>query len=199
MSGNASSSRPTRAKPQAVRSRLAILLRSILGVSDDVDELQQTVRELRLAIETGKRVTQDLRTELALREAEIERLRLALAKRVSDQEGWTAQMARQEERRVFVSMLNLFTQYPTLIAALQSGADIPDESILGIFALLDDWAMSIGVMRVGSVGGTEPYNPRLHRLVGPQSELPEQQTVRVRYTGYKLGDEILARAEVVPV
>jgi molecular chaperone GrpE (heat shock protein) len=59
--------------------------------------------------------------------------------------------------------------------------------------LLQQW----GVEAIASVGSELAYDPHLHQLMEGTAQPGE--LVRVRYTGYRIGEKLLYRAKVSPI
>ena len=164
------------------------------------DLCAETVQGLRRALDTQQRAQDDLRRQLAARDEQIERLRAeyaALEARLHRAEAESAQTGRLA---LFRDLQPVLVQLPTMRAAVAQGADLTARDVLDMLAPLDQLIADLGFECIGEAGGETSYDPRLHRVVGRGAdEVAAGDRVRVRYVGYRLGGEIVAKAEVTRV
>jgi hypothetical protein len=121
--------------------------------------------------------------------AECEALRQQLA-------GSAEQAAADQKRAHFHTLANLLVQLPSLRRAAEGGADIRVRDVLPLFAPLDAAVREMGAESIGTVGEDVPYDPRLHQPAGEKAPPPPGERVRVKFVGYRMGEEILRRAQV---
>ncbi|MBN1121306.1 MAG: nucleotide exchange factor GrpE [Anaerolineae bacterium] len=157
------------------------------------DELSITASGLRRALKTQRRAYADLLEQLQSREAEIDRLKKALADREASQES----AAGGDHVILFRRFRSMLTQLPTLESEVNNGASIQAGDVLSILSPLDEWLEESGIVSIGQVGEETSFDPTLHRAVGRGARsVVMGDRVNVKYVGYRLDSEILTKAQV---
>lgn len=161
------------------------------------DECVETVRGLRRVLATQERVGGDLRRQLAARDVQIAGLRAEYAALQARLAGAESATAKSERLALFRQLQPVLVQLPTVRAAVESGADLTARDVLELLAPLDQLVADLGLACIGEAGDETAYDARLHRAVGRGAGSAQPgDRVRVRYVGYELDGEVIARAEV---
>ncbi len=104
----------------------------------------------------------------------------------------------QEYQRSTLQVLeSLLLQWPTVAYAARKNPEAPAIKILPLLQPLDQLLASWGIVPIGEVGTEIAYDPQWHQLMptaGQATVLGDQ--VRVRYVGYRQGEQLLYRAKV---
>ncbi|AOW98343.1 hypothetical protein BJP34_01785 [Moorena producens PAL-8-15-08-1] len=87
-------------------------------------------------------------------------------------------------------------QWPTAAYAAQQNQQLPAVRLLPLVKPVEQLVQKWGVDAIASVGEELPYDPQQHQLMSGTAQPGD--TVRVRYTGYRIGDKLLHRAKVSP-
>lgn len=101
---------------------------------------------------------------------------------------------QQDSLQVIESWL---IQWPTAIAAIAKKPDLPAERLIPLVNPVKELVTNWGLTTINSVGEELEYNPQLHELMSGAAE--PGTMVKVRYVGYKKGNEILYKAKVSPL
>lgn len=88
-------------------------------------------------------------------------------------------------------------QWPTAAYAAQQNQQLPAVRLLPLVRPVEQLLQGWGVEAIASVGSELPYDPQWHQLMEGTAQPGE--IVRVRYTGYRVGDKLLYRAQVSPI
>lgn len=89
-------------------------------------------------------------------------------------------------------------QWPTAAYAAGENQQLPAVRLLPLVRPVEQLVQEWGVEAIASVGSEIPYDPQWHQLMDGTA-LPGE-LVRVRYTGYRLGDDkLLYRVKVSPI
>lgn len=188
---------------ELIRDRVAIwcLRREIVRAkAAKYDELVANMVGLRRAISTYQSMVSLLQADLEASHLEVDNLRseyTALNKRaVSSNE-----IAHQKERLAFFrKILPVIIQIPTMRTSVTDGASLESSDVLDILRPLDQTFADMGFERIGEVGQEIAFDPTRHRVVdGDPSSTQPQDRVLVRFIGYALEGEILAKADVARV
>lgn len=108
---------------------------------------------------------------------------------------------RQEYQQSTLQILEpLLLQWPTAAYAARKNPEAPAVKILPLLRPLERLLTSWGVVPIGEVGTETVYDPQWHQLMpdGGQ-QLQRGERVRVRYVGYRQGEQLLYRAKVSPL
>lgn len=85
-------------------------------------------------------------------------------------------------------------QWPTAAYAAGQNQQLPAVKLLPLVRPVEQLLQQWGVEAIASVGSELPYDPQWHQMMAGTAQSGE--LVRVRYTGYRLGEKILHRAKV---
>lgn len=88
-------------------------------------------------------------------------------------------------------------QWPTAAYAAQQNQQLPAVRLLPLVRPVEHLLQEWRVEAIASVGSELPYDPQWHQLMEGTAQPGE--LVRVRYTGYRVGEKLLYRAKVSPV
>lgn len=101
------------------------------------------------------------------------------------------------QRDTIIILESLLLQLPTFIHAINQNPDIPATQLLPLMQPLNDLLEMWEIETIGKVGEVVEYNPQLHELM--EDIVEEIDKVKIRYVGYRQGDDLLYRAKVSPV
>lgn len=164
------------------------------------DEAMERVQSLRRALQTQQQNNDQMRDRLKDREVEIARLRAeyelresAHAQRMND--------GQHDAYLVFFQRLQpVLIQLPTLQRAVDEGGGLSARDVLDCLSPLHAALLELGFSPIGEAGSELGYDPLRHRPVGRgAATVACDDPVRVRYIGYLYGDEVVCKAEVVPI
>jgi molecular chaperone GrpE (heat shock protein) len=88
-------------------------------------------------------------------------------------------------------------QWPTAAYAAQQNQQLPAVRLLPLVRPVEQLLQQWGVEAIASVGSELAYDPHLHQLMEGTAQPGE--LIRVRYTGYRIGEKLLYRAKVSPI
>lgn len=161
------------------------------------EDCVETVQGLRRAMETQRRVQGDLRQQLAVRDVQAANLRAEYAALQNHLASAESATAKTERLALFRQLQPVLVQLPTMRAAVESGADLTARDVLELLAPLDQLVEDLGLACIGEAGQETTYDPRLHRAVGRGAGSTQPgDRVGVRYVGFGLDGEVIAKAEV---
>ena len=124
---------------------------------------------------------------LAALRQEYQRLQQELEK----QRETLMQEFQQSSLQVLESWL---VQWPTAAYAAQQNQQLPAVRLLPLLRPVEQLLQEWGVEAIASVGSELPYDPQWHQLM--EGIAQPGDLVKVRYTGYRIGDKLLYRAKV---
>lgn len=109
------------------------------------------------------------------------------------------QLWQEYQRTTLQTLESLVLQWPTAVYAARKNPEAPAVKILPLLRPLEQLLLSWGIIAIGEVGAIISYDPQWHQLmpVGTQDTQPGDR-VRVRYVGYRQGEQLLYRAKVSP-
>ncbi len=116
-----------------------------------------------------------------------------LEQQLEQQRETLMQEFQQSSLQVLESWL---VQWPTAAYAAQHNEQLPAARLLPLVKPVEQLLEKWGVDAIASVGDELPYDPQQHQLMSGTAQPGD--TVRVRYTGYRIGDKLLHRAKVSP-
>ncbi len=131
----------------------------------------------------SKQAIADLKQEYQRLQRQLEQQRQAL---------W--QEFQQSSLQILESWM---LQWPTAAAAAQQNPQLPAVRLLPLLRPVEQLLQQWGVEAIASVGAELPYDPQLHQLWAGTAQPGDP--VKVRYTGYRQGDNILYRVKVSPI
>lgn len=104
------------------------------------------------------------------------------------------------QRDTIVILESLLLQLPTFIHAINQNPDLPAKKLLPLMQPLDDLLAMWEIETIGKVGEIVDYNPQLHELMdNAGDDVTNIDKVKIRYVGYRQGDDLLYRAKVSPI
>ncbi|AOY78808.1 nucleotide exchange factor GrpE [Moorena producens JHB] len=116
-----------------------------------------------------------------------------LEQQLEQQRETLMQEFQQSSLQVLESWL---VQWPTAAYAAQQNQQLPAVKLLPLVKPVEQLLEKWGVEAIASVGQELPYDPQQHQLMSGTAQPGDR--VRVRYTGYRIGDKLLHRAKVGP-
>ncbi|NEO79795.1 nucleotide exchange factor GrpE [Moorena sp. SIO4G3] len=116
-----------------------------------------------------------------------------LEQQLEQQRETLMQEFQQSSLQVLESWL---VQWPTAAYAAQQNEQLPAVRLLPLVKPVEQLLEKWGVDAIASVGDELPYDPQQHQLMSGSAQPGDR--VRVRYTGYRIGDKLLHRAKVSP-
>jgi len=159
----------------------------LVGLSDDVEELQKEVKELQ--------------EQVLRRAAEFQNYR----RRTESELAHTARRGREE---VILALLDVFDDMRRSLGAAEQAAKVEEtgpafnvlnDGVQLVFKKFTDALVSLGVEPVQSVG--QPFDEALHDAMmqqpAPDPETPSGTVLAEIQPGYRMGDRILRHAQVV--
>ena len=117
-----------------------------------------------------------------------------LEREIAQQKDTLQLQFQQDSLQVIESWL---IQWPTAIAAIAKNPDLPAERLIPLVNPVKELVANWGLTTINSVGEELAYNPQLHELMTGSAE--PGTMVKVRYVGYKNGNELLYKAKVSPL
>ena len=117
-----------------------------------------------------------------------------LEREIAQQKDTLQLQFQQDSLQVIESWL---IQWPTAIAAIAKNPDLPAERLIPLVNPVKELVANWGLTSINSVGEELAYNPQLHELMTGSAE--PGTMVKVRYVGYKNGNELLYKAKVSPL
>ncbi len=116
-----------------------------------------------------------------------------LQQQMEQQRETLKQEFQQSSLQVLESWL---VQWPTAAYAAQQNQQLPAVRLLPLVRPVEQLLQQWGVEAIASVGVELPYDPQWHQLMEGTAQPGE--LVRVRYTGYRIGEKLLYRVKVSP-
>jgi molecular chaperone GrpE (heat shock protein) len=160
----------------------------------------RAVQGLEGSLETVRRDNADLRQQLADRDKQIADLQAEYKRLQESQSGTSAQSLDDERLKLFHSLGNMLVQLPTVRNRVEGGAPVTGKDVVGMLKPLDSALGQLGFTPIGTVGETLPYDEQLHQPAGNAERVPRPgENVRVSFVGYRYKNQILRKAQVVPV
>ncbi len=101
------------------------------------------------------------------------------------------------QRDAIAILESLLLQLPTFIHAINQNPEIPAKQLLPLMQPLEDLLAVWEIETIGKVGEIVDYNSQLHELIDDvASDTNDIEKVKIRYVGYRQGDNLLYRAKV---
>ncbi len=114
-----------------------------------------------------------------------------LQQQLENQRETLMQEFQQSSLQVLESWL---VQWPTAAYAAQQNQQLPAVRLLPLLRPVEQLLQEWGVEAIASVGSELPYDPQWHQLM--EGIAQPGDLVKVRYTGYRIGEKLLYRAKV---
>lgn len=131
-----------------------------------------------------------LEQELTTLKGEYQRLQKQLKQQQQDLEQTFQQSALQ-------TLEPLLLQWPTAAHAARNNPQAPAVKLLPLLRPLEQLLQSWNIETIGTVGEELAYDPQWHQPMG--GTIAANTPIRVRYVGYRRGDQLLYRAKVSAV
>lgn len=110
------------------------------------------------------------------------------------------QLLVEYQKSTIQALESLILQWPTAAYAARKNPDAPAIKLLPLVSPLEKLLGSWGVIPIGEVGTETPYDPQWQQIMSmAEQALKPGDPVRVRYVGYRQGEQLLYRAKVSPV
>lgn len=125
---------------------------------------------------------------------ELDRLRqecLALRQELAQQDTSSTLAATQQS---FFELQPLLTQFPTVPRMVEIQPQMPARNLLAMFSSLNNWLTRWEITPIGEPWQSVKFDPKLHQP--DASDIAPDETVYVRFVGYRQGDDVLVRAKV---
>jgi hypothetical protein len=116
---------------------------------------------------------------------------IALRQELAQQDAASTQAATQQS---FFELQPLLTQFPTVPRMVEVQPQLPARNLLPLFNALSNWLARWQIVPIGEPWQSVSFDPRLHQP--DVADIEPEDTVYVRFVGYRQGDDILARAKV---
>ncbi len=173
---------------QIGQMRVEILLKLSQTLQVSVSELLATFSSVSILPVT--QVNQEEASSLEALRQEYQRLQ----QQMEHQREVLMQEFQQSSLQVLEPWL---VQWPTAAYAAQQNQQLPAVRLLPLVRPVEQLLQEWGVEAIASVGSELPYEPQWHQLMEGTAQAGE--LVRVRYTGYRVGEKLLYRAKVSPI
>lgn len=95
---------------------------------------------------------------------------------------------------VFQQLQTLLTNYPSIRQMVQVKPDLAAKNLTSLFTPLDTLFSEWGYERIGTAWEQVRYEPQLHHP--DAADIEEDESVYIRFVGYRKGDRILCPAKV---
>ncbi|PSB55274.1 helix-turn-helix domain-containing protein [Chamaesiphon polymorphus] len=89
---------------------------------------------------------------------------------------------------------SFLTYFPAAKFAAAKNPDFPASKIFPLVQSIDRLIQQWGVTVIGEIGSEVAYDPRWHQLI--EGTAQPEESVTVRYVGYRQGDKLIFRAKV---
>ncbi|MBD2392911.1 helix-turn-helix domain-containing protein [Cyanobacterium aponinum UTEX 3222] len=107
---------------------------------------------------------------------------------------------REYQRDTITILESLLLQLPTINYAIKNNPEIPATRLLPLMQPVQDLLRFWGIETIGEVGETVKYDPQIHELMeDTQDDTQIFEMVKIRYVGYRQGEDLLYRAKVSPI
>lgn len=172
---------------QIIRLRLGLALQTRVDLLLKISQaLKISLTELLATFAPGSVPTEET-SSVATLEQEYQRLQAELEQQRSQLQA----EFQQESLQILESWL---LQWPTVAYKVQENPQLSATKVLPFLRPVEQLMQQWGVEAIAPVGTKVPYNPHLHQLLEGTAQPGE--TVVVRYTGYRKGNQLLYRAKV---
>lgn len=172
---------------QIIRLRRGLALQTRVDILLKISQsLNVSVTELLATFAPGSVPTEET-TSVAALQQEYQRLQAQMEQQRSELKA----EFQQESLQVLESWL---LQWPTVAYKVQENPQLPATKVLPFLRPVEQLMRQWGLEAIAPVGAEVPYNPHLHQLLEGTAQPGE--TVVVRYTGYRNGEQLIYRAKV---
>lgn len=165
------------------------------------------IRRLQLQDGENQPVSVNLRRESDPSDQKFEELQQKVTRLQQEYQRQQQQLQTQKEyllmeyqKSTIQALESLLLQWPTAAYAARKNPDAPAIKLLPLLIPLEKLLGSWGVIPIGEVGAEMAYDPQWHQVVSMAGQaLILGDAVRIRYVGYRQGEQLLYRAKVSPV
>lgn len=181
---------------KVTQMRLEVVLNLSKTLQQSIDQLVTLFSEPSEAVDLDRSAPAVSYSELEL-ESELQQVRqeyLRLQTQLEQQRTTVQQEFQQASLQALESWL---LQFPTAAYAVQQNPQVPASRLLPLMRPIDQLLRNWGVEILAPVGTELPYDPHCHQLM--EGTANPGDPVKVRYAGYRQGDNLLYRAKVSPV
>lgn len=98
------------------------------------------------------------------------------------------------QRQTFEQLQTLLVNYPTVTKVAQAKPEMRAQQIISLFKPLENLLDRWGYEAIGQPWMTVAFDPQLHQPDVP--DIQPDETVYIRFVGYRCGNEILVPAKV---
>ena len=158
-----------------------------ISVSELLETFSLVEAHSRTPLQDTPQVDEGESASLATLRQEYQRLQQQL----ENQRETLMQEFQQSSLQVLESWL---IQWPTAAYAAQQNQQLPAVRLLPLLRPVEQLLQEWGVEAIASVGSELPYDPQWHQLM--EGIAQPGDLVKVRYTGYRIGEKLLYRAKV---
>ncbi|AFZ52787.1 helix-turn-helix domain-containing protein [Cyanobacterium aponinum] len=132
---------------------------------------------------------------------EVEKdLKLECERLLKENEQLRQNLIKEYQRDIITILESLLLQLPTINYAIKNNPEIPATRLLPLMQPVQDLLRFWGIETIGEVGETVKYDPQIHELMeDTQDDTQIFEMVKIRYVGYRQGEDLLYRAKVSPI
>jgi hypothetical protein len=178
----------SRLASQATEAALRQDLESLKATSAQIQQdLTQKYQESTEKLQVSQREKAELAERVEALTQQCMRLRANL-------EQQALQVAEDSRAASFQEIQMLLTQYPSVRRMVESKPDLPARNLVAMLTALDNLMKFWGYQQIGSPWESVAYDPQLHQ--GDCGDMQPEESVYIRFVGYRIGDRILVPAKV---
>jgi len=132
---------------------------------------------------------------------EIEKdLKLECERLLKENEQLKQNLIKEYQRDTITILESLLLQLPTISYAIKNNPEIPATRLLPLMQPVKDLLRFWDIETIGEVGETVKYDSQIHELMeDTQDDSQTLEMVKIRYVGYRQGEDLLYRAKVSPI
>lgn len=127
-------------------------------------------------------------------------MKLECERLLKENEQLRQNLIKEYQRDIITILESLLLQLPTINYAIKNNPEIPATRLLPLMQPVQDLLRFWGIETIGEVGETVKYDPQIHELMeDTQDDTQIFEMVKIRYVGYRQGEDLLYRAKVSPI
>lgn len=132
---------------------------------------------------------------------EVEKdLKLECERLLKENEQLKQSLIKEYQRDTITILESLLLQLPTISYAVKNNPEIPATRLLPLMQPVKDLLRFWDIETIGEVGEVVKYDSQLHELMeDTQDDTQTCEMVKIRYVGYRQGEDLLYRAKVSPI
>lgn len=132
---------------------------------------------------------------------EVEKdLKLECERLLKENEQLKQSLIKEYQRDTITILESLLLQLPTISYAIKNNPEIPATRLLPLMQPVKDLLRFWDIETIGEVGEVVKYDSQLHELMeDTQDDTQTCEMVKIRYVGYRQGEDLLYRAKVSPI